>query len=443
MTESTENKQAAESWIQHHAQIVWTHYATIMMGVWLLATVATFGAGCQKMAWSDALSGSALIILGFFSLSPHCLWAPWLSCLTGIWLQLAPLIFWSPTAFGYLNDTLVGVAVISLSLLIPGIPGIVEIKGNEIPLGWTYNPSSWPQRLPIIFLACICWFCARYMAAYQLGYINQIWDPIFHNGTLNVITSTISKAFPVSDAGLGAAAYTIEALMGCKGGISRWHTMPWMVLLFGILVVPVGLTSIILILLQPLVVGSWCFWCLLTAACMLLMVALTVDEVAATLQFLTLSIKQGNSFWATLWKGGTALGLSQLGNEEISTAPPTREFWAAAVRGISIHWGLAAAALLGCWLMFFTKHHQLIDTLDQVFGALIITLSLISMAEVTRSIRWLNLIMGIATASIPFFVSAPSLVIWNNLAIGIAVILLSIPRGSISQHYGIFDPLIL
>jgi len=62
--------------------------------------------------------------------------------------------------------------------------------------------------------------------------------------------------------------------------------MPWIVILFGVLVVPLGLISIILVILQPLLVGHWCFWCLLAAICMLIMIALTVDEVVAVVQYL-------------------------------------------------------------------------------------------------------------------------------------------------------------
>lgn len=34
--------------------------------------------------------------------------------------------------------------------------------------------------------------------------------------------------------------------------------MPWMVAFFGILVVPLGIVSITLIILQALAVGAWC-----------------------------------------------------------------------------------------------------------------------------------------------------------------------------------------
>jgi hypothetical protein len=42
------------------------------------------------------------------------------------------------------------------------------------------------------------------------------------------------------------------------GSPARWYTMPWMVMFFGILVIPLGLVHILLVISQPVVVGEWC-----------------------------------------------------------------------------------------------------------------------------------------------------------------------------------------
>ena len=59
-------------------------------------------------------------------------------------------------------------------------------------------------------------------------------DPFFEgyltdpqNGTEVVITSAVSKAFPVSDAALGGYTYALEILTGLVGSRMRWRTMPW------------------------------------------------------------------------------------------------------------------------------------------------------------------------------------------------------------------------
>ena len=121
---------------------------------------------------------------------------------------------------------------------------------------------------------------------------------------MKVLTSNVSKMFPISDAGLGGAAYTIEMLMGWMGGKERWRSMPWMVTFFFIHVVPIGVVSIVFVILQPVVVGSWCSVCLFTALVMLLTIPFAVDEVVAMGQFLKRSVREGKPLWRIFWVGG-------------------------------------------------------------------------------------------------------------------------------------------
>jgi hypothetical protein len=111
----------------------------------------------------------------------------------------------------------------------------------------------------------------------------------------------VSQAFPISDAGLGAFAYTLEMLSAFIGNERRWRTMPWMVLIFGILTVPVSLVSVILIILQPLAVSAWCTLCRATAVCMLFGIPLAINEVLATLRYLRENWPEN---WIVLFRGG-------------------------------------------------------------------------------------------------------------------------------------------
>lgn len=92
--------------------------------------------------------------------------------------------------------------------------------------------------------------------------------------------------------------------MGFMGDRARWRTMPWMVMFFGILVIPMGVTSIVLVILQPVSIGAWCFLCLIAA----LMVPATLDEVVAMLQFLVQTRREGKPLWHTFWRGGVIEG---------------------------------------------------------------------------------------------------------------------------------------
>ena len=91
--------------------------------------------------------------------------------------------------------------------------------------------------------------------------------------------------------------------MASMGDQRRWRTMPWMVAGFGVVVVPLGIVSIVLVLMQPLAVGAWCSPCLFTAALMLLMIPLALDEVVAMVQLVLREERAGRSAWRAFWLG--------------------------------------------------------------------------------------------------------------------------------------------
>src|SRR5690606_30935707 len=117
-----------------------------------------------------------------------------------------------------------------------------------IPPAWNYNPSTWGQRLPLVIVAFIGMLIALYMGAYQLKIIDDVWDPLFADATNRILHSYISKILPVPDAILGAFRYFADVATGVIGRPSRWHTLPWMVIVFGIALGPLGLVSILLVI---------------------------------------------------------------------------------------------------------------------------------------------------------------------------------------------------
>jgi len=46
------------------------------------------------------------------------------------------------------------------------------------------------------------------MAAFQLGYIESVWDPLYDPGTQAILTSRVSEAFPVSRTPASARSLT-------------------------------------------------------------------------------------------------------------------------------------------------------------------------------------------------------------------------------------------
>ncbi|MCB0188093.1 MAG: hypothetical protein KDE31_27685, partial [Caldilineaceae bacterium] len=178
--------------VKHHEQTLWVYWTIILLGAWMIAGAVTFGyqngvvevagdrwlpwalATRQRlMFWSDIGSGLLLMLFGWLSLNPFRPKALWAACLVGVWMNFAPLLFWSPTAWGYVNNTLVGALVVALTVLVPGMPWMIMMMkhGPQVPKGWSYNPSSWPQRWIMIATGIAGWFVSRYLGAYQLGYI--------------------------------------------------------------------------------------------------------------------------------------------------------------------------------------------------------------------------------------------------------------------------------
>lgn len=156
----------------------------------------------------------------------------------------------------------------------------------DAPPGWSVNPSSWSQRLPIVALALAGFGIASYLALYQWRAIGAVWEPFFEQGSVTVLNSGVSRLLPIPDAALGALGYLADAVTGVIGGRRRWQTMPWMVIAFGVAVGPLGAVSILLVILQPVLLDAWCTLCLFSAAVSVLMIGPALDEVLASLQYL-------------------------------------------------------------------------------------------------------------------------------------------------------------
>jgi hypothetical protein len=424
---------------EHYAAKRWVLAPIVVLAAWLMASPFTLGYRSTALAWSDVSSGIVVLGLAILALRPNRGLFAWSIALVGAWLVVAPLVFWAPDAVGYANDTLVGALLVAFALL---VPMGMTMEGAAIPPGWSYNPSSWPQRAPIIALGLVGFLVARHMAAYQLGYIDRVWDPFFGAGTVRVLDSEVSRAWPISDAGLGAATYLAEVLMGFMGDQRRWRTMPWMVAVFGVVVVPLGVVSITLVIMQPLVVGQWCSACLFTAAAMLLMIPLALDEVVAMVQFVVRRKRQGASAWRVFWLG------DHLEEGDAPVAAPARaDSWRVRgmMWGVTNNWTLWLVTAIGLWLMFAPTvfgigiENPAADT-DHLVGALLIVVSVIALAEVARPIRFLNFALaGWLIAATWITPGVTTAVRVSDIVAGVLVLLLSLPLGRVRDHYGAFD----
>lgn len=443
-----------------HGRYRWAHFANLGLGTWLFTSPPLLGFTDARMVASDMAAGMLVILLAYASLAWRATWARWGTGLVGLYLLFAPLLFWTTSGAAYLNDTLVGTLVIAFALALPPEPGpspVAAAPGPDIPLGWSYNPSAWTQRLPIIALALVGLYVSRYLAGYQLGQLDGVWEPFFagdpgnaKNGTEEIITSPVAEAWPIADGGLGAITYLLEILTGVIGLRARWPTMPWLVILFGLLIVPLSVTSISFVIIQPLVIGTWGTLTLVAAAAMLLQIPFAVDELIASVQFVRRRAKAGRNWLRVLFTGDadevapdvTATATRAADEFDRSTSAVVKD---ALSGGVGLPWTLAASVVVAVWLLFtritLGTTGQMADA-DHVIGFLVLTTVSVAAAEPTRAVRYLNVLFGAALLATPFLFGANLLATGSSVVCGMALMALSLPRGTVRERYGTWDRLI-
>lgn len=450
---------------REHQQTLWCHFVNMALGLWLACSPFVLGLAQHWMqpgnlatpngrgliyadTWmtmSEVITGTLILLFSILALSRTAGWARWTVAGLGLWLLFAPLLFWTPNAAAYANDTLVGILVIAFAVAIPVAPGIspiARVSGPDTPPGWDFNPSGWMKRFPIILLAFVGLFISRYLAAYQLGHIEAAWDPFFGTGSERIVTSSVSAAWPVADAGLGATVYALEILTGVIGGKRRWRTMPWLVLAFGILIIPLGAVSVFFIIIQPIVIGTWCTLCLVGALAMLLQIPYSFDEILATLQFLKARLAQGRPLWYLLFHGDTIANGSADDSDNFE-APPSVVLREMLISGISVTWPLLTSAIIGVILMFtrllFDTSGNAVNS-DHIVGALVVTFSIMAWAEAARPARFVNIGLGAWLLIAPWIIAGYSTIaVATSMLLGAALILLAAPLGPIHSRFGAWD----
>jgi nucleoside-diphosphate-sugar epimerase len=431
-----------EMLVDQHSRNRWAHSANIFLGLWLVAQPPLIGVAEPLLAWSEVGLGLATILFASLSLSWRLGWARWLTAAVGVLIMAVPFLFWTENGAAYLSDTLVGGLIFAFAVGSRpevGPTPLAATTGPYTPPGWSYNPSTWSQRLPIILLAVVGLEVSRYLAAYQLGHVDGVWEPFFpgstadpQNGTEEIITSYVAEAWPVSDAAVGGYTYALEILTGIVGSRARWRTMPWLVVLFGFMIAPLGVTSIFFIIIQPILLGTWSTLALIGAAAMLIQIPYSLDELLASIQFIRRRAKAGRSWLRVLLFGDTDEGGGERPRDEFAEGPAAflADMWSG---GVNLPWNLALAALVGLWLMFTRLTLGAeggLANADHLVGALSLTVT-----EVARPLRYLLVPLGAALFVTPFAYEASTIQLAGSFAAGAALIALSFRRGAIRARY--------
>lgn len=445
---------------RHEAQIKsehranrWAHFVNMGLGTWLMTQPLLINVTEPLLRWSEIVLGAMLIVCAGVALSWRAPSARWLCAGIGALVMGVPFLFATGNAAAYLSDTLVGALIFGFAVCTkpePGVSAIAALTGPEVPPGWSYNPSTWSQRMPIIALAILGLYVSRYLAAYQLGYIPGVWDPFFaasspldpRNGTEDIITSWVSKAWPVSDAAVGGYTYLLEILTGLVGSRMRWRTMPWLVILFGLMIAPLGITSIFFIIIQPVVIGTWSIIALIGAAAVLIQIPYSLDELIATLQFLRRRAQAGQNWLRIFFVGDTdevpKTRSVEANTDEFDQSPRT------VIKnmiggGVSLPWNLALAALIGLSLLFTRITLEVDGNMahaHHVIGSLVLTVVSIAAAEVARPVRYLNILLGAALMAAPFMFAAGITATIASVVLGLGLVAFSMRRGLIRERYG-------
>jgi nucleoside-diphosphate-sugar epimerase len=433
----------------------WAHFTNIALGVWLVTQPPMIGVGEVWLARSEIGLGAVLIVFATLALSWRLRWARFVCAAIGALVMAIPFLFSTANAAAYLSDTLVGALIFGFAICTRpdlGPSPLAATTGPELPAGWSFNPSTWTQRLPIIVLALVGLQVSRYLAAYQLGHVDSVWEPFFmgaadnpRNGTEEIITSSVSKAWPVSDAAVGGYTYVLEILTGIVGSRVRWRTMPWLVILFGLMIAPLGITSIFFIIIQPIVIGTWSTLALIGAAAVLIQIPYSLDELLATLQFMRRRVKAGRSWLRVFLFGDTDEGETGPPPDEFDRKPTDtlRAMWTG---GVNLPWNLAAVAAIGLWLMctrLTLGAEGAMANADHLIGALSLTVISLAAAELARALRFLLIPLGAALLITPFVFDADAAQIIASFACGVALIGLSLRRGAIRERYAGWQKLIV
>jgi uncharacterized membrane protein len=146
----------------------------------------------------------------------------------------------------------------------PRLVDRAELGHNLIKKHMTHSPSV-PQRTTILALIFIGLLVSIYLGLFQLHVFQTVWDPFFPVGSLQVLESPLSKAFPIPDSLIGAAGYFAEAVTLLIGSSRRFGRGSRMLFLYSIIAMGMGAVSVGLMFYQNLVVQNWCTLCVLSA----------------------------------------------------------------------------------------------------------------------------------------------------------------------------------
>jgi len=154
-------------------------------------------------------------------------------------------------------------------------------------------------------------------------------------------------------------------------------------------------------------------------------------------QFLKDAHRRGKPFWRTFFMGDAMEGARE--DDQPEFAGSLAHMTLKSLYGVSLPWNLGLLCLVGVWLMCTRLIHGASGAMansDHLMGSLLITVSVLAMAEVARPLRFLNLPIGLWLLVAPWLLSGTTTAgAVGSLVAGGLVIILSVPLGPIRHSY--------
>jgi len=104
-------------------------------------------------------------------------------------------------------------------------------------------------------------------------------------------------------------------------------------------------------------------------------------------------------------------------------------------------WAQLISTLVGIWLMAapqvlgYAGSRAAADN-HHVVGPLVATFAVIALWQVTRPLRWLNLLLGLWLIVSPIILSHPPVAMAHSVVGGAVVVAMSLIRGRLNKRYG-------
>jgi uncharacterized membrane protein len=121
------------------------------------------------------------------------------------------------------------------------------------------------ERSRILSFIFVGMLISIYLGLFQLHVFRSVWDPLFVEGSIRVLDSPLSRALPVPDSLIGALGYFSEAVALIIGSKLRFGRGSWILFLYSIIALAMGVVSVGLVFYQAFAVHDWCTLCISSA----------------------------------------------------------------------------------------------------------------------------------------------------------------------------------